>query len=155
MDPRSSPRRTGTPFPRVEFFPFRSATLDRPTIVYILSRAHSGSTLLDVLLSSHDQVVSVGELKQIVRREDPFCTCEAERVRECSFWQHLSERLVQRTGRTIFEQPIESEDPEEFREANRAVYDEVATATGVSVIVDSSKDHGRLAGLLAAGSFDL
>ncbi len=127
----------------------------RPTIVYILSRGHSGSTLLDMLLSSHDDVVSVGELKQIARQDNPWCTCKADRVRQCSFWQRVSAELVERTSKTLFEQKFTSTDPDELRVANHAVYEAVAAISGVSVIVDSSKDHWRLSRLLEDGTFDI
>ena len=131
------------------------STLAQPTIVYILSRGHSGSTLLDMLLSSHDNVVSVGELKQIAGRGNPGCTCKAGRVRQCSFWQRVSAELAERTGKTLFEHRITSTDPDELRTANHAVYDTVAAISGVSVIVDSSKERRRLSRLLEDGTFDL
>jgi hypothetical protein len=127
----------------------------RPTIVYILSRGHSGSTLLDLLLSSHPQIQSVGELKQIARREDPSCSCGVERVRECPFWTDVSERLVRRTGTPLLDQPIESDDIEAAQRANHTVYEEIAAAANTSVIVDSSKDHRRLEALLADDDFDV
>ena len=36
---------------------------DQIQLVYITGRGHSGSTLLDLLISAHSEVVSVGEAK--------------------------------------------------------------------------------------------
>ena len=36
-------------------------------ILYITSLSHSGSTLLDVLLNAHPDVISIGEVKQLGR----------------------------------------------------------------------------------------
>ena len=36
-------------------------------ILYITSLSHSGSTLLDVMLNAHPDIISVGEVKQLGR----------------------------------------------------------------------------------------
>ena len=36
-------------------------------VIFIASLSHSGSTLLDLMLNAHPQMVSVGELKQLGR----------------------------------------------------------------------------------------
>ena len=39
----------------------------KPKIIFIASLSHSGSTLLDLMLNAHPEVVSVGEVKQLRR----------------------------------------------------------------------------------------
>ncbi|MGB2988192.1 MAG: sulfotransferase [Phycisphaerae bacterium] len=66
-------------------------------LVYILAASHSGSTLLAMLLGSHPETCTVGELKA-TSLGDPdryLCSCGV-RVKECEFWQGVSERMAQR-----------------------------------------------------------
>jgi len=80
-------------------------------LVYIASDVRSGSTLLDLLLSGHESVTSVGELqflKSHYRREgtgyswDWVCTCGLHLDR-CSFWRRVNQRLEPVLGRNLGE----------------------------------------------------
>lgn len=71
----------------------------RPKIplVYILAASHSGSTLLAMLLGSHPDVCTVGELKA-TNLGDPDryrCSCR-ELIRKCPFWAAISHDLALR-----------------------------------------------------------
>ncbi|OHB76608.1 MAG: hypothetical protein A2Z25_06080 [Planctomycetes bacterium RBG_16_55_9] len=57
-------------------------------LAYILAASHSGSTLLTMLLNSHPDVATVGELApgHMEDGEGYRCSC-GTRIRECSFWQ--------------------------------------------------------------------
>ena len=63
----------------------------RIPLVYVLSNGRSGSTLLDLLLGSHAQAWSVGELQvlpwELEEHRDP-CGC-GEFLDECDFWKPL------------------------------------------------------------------
>lgn len=74
-------------------------------IIMVLSDVRSGSTLLDQLLGAHPSILSLGEvhwLAAYVREDrtlyDPVhplvCTC-GRTVRDCSFWQQVSDSLGQ------------------------------------------------------------
>jgi len=58
-------------------------------LAYILAASHSGSTLLSMLLASHEQVATVGELKlarESLGNLDRYrCSC-GELIRQCPFW---------------------------------------------------------------------
>ena len=56
-------------------------------IVYILGTGHCGSTLLDLLLSSHKDVFGCGELKYIQKGEF-ICGCGQEK-KACTFWSDI------------------------------------------------------------------
>ena len=60
-------------------------------VVYVISVSHSGSTLLDLLISSHSTTVSVGEAKRYSpsSKSRPSCACKAPSVWECPFWQRV------------------------------------------------------------------
>ena len=81
-------------------------TINPLTIVHILCPGHSGSTLLDLLLGSHSQVVSVGEIKwfkqtstesakEVTARK---CMCGAPTITNCPFWRDVEIELNRSAG---------------------------------------------------------
>jgi hypothetical protein len=68
-------------------------------LVYILSASHSGSTLLSMLLNSHPEIVTTGELKLSSRAIGDVtryrCSC-GKFINQCSFWQKIKEGMSQR-----------------------------------------------------------
>jgi hypothetical protein len=124
-------------------------------VVYITGRGHSGSTLLDLLISAHPEVVSVGEAKCLVTRPDEPCTCGAENVFVCPFWERVDAALRERAGLRLGQIDIDSEDAATFAAHNRAFFEAVAEVAGKRIIVDSSKNVDRLEALLEAELFPL
>jgi hypothetical protein len=62
-------------------------TAGKPTVVYLLAASHSGSTLLALLLASHPEICTTGELK-VTSLGDPNryrCSCGVP-IRQCPFW---------------------------------------------------------------------
>lgn len=59
-------------------------------VVYIASVGYSGSTLLDMLLGSNDNVTTLGEayLLSQYAGSDAGCTC-GEKVKDCKFWSQV------------------------------------------------------------------
>lgn len=79
---------------------------NRIRYVYICSAGHSGSTLLDLLLGSHSQIESLGEIinfSKNISLNTP-CTC-GEPVRSCSVWKQVVSILNDQLGIDIFKQP--------------------------------------------------
>lgn len=66
----------------------------RVRLVYILAASHSGSTLLAMLLNSHRDVCTVGELKatSLGDANRYRCSCRAL-IKECVFWRGISEDM--------------------------------------------------------------
>lgn len=60
-------------------------------LAYLLSASHSGTTLLALLLGSHRDAVTVGELKATSLGDpDQYrCSC-GELLKQCAFWQRLN-----------------------------------------------------------------
>jgi len=60
------------------------------TVVYIMGYGRSGSTILDILLNQHSEVVSVGALgtvyQWLLRNEK--CACSAP-IHQCRFWNRV------------------------------------------------------------------
>jgi len=98
-------------------------------IVYILGLAHTGTTIIDRILSCYPGVIGLGEVEHIFKKIDRRtihklnCPCGATST-ECPFWGHLT---AKRYGSTA-----------EF------LMDVVNTARsqGYSTIIDSSKSVG-------------
>lgn len=65
-------------------------------LAYILAASHSGSTLLSMLLASHEQIATVGELKlsrEALGNIDSYrCSC-GELIRQCRFWQTVKQGM--------------------------------------------------------------
>jgi len=74
--------------------------------IYICSAGHSGSTLLDLLLGSHSDVESLGEINQFPKNVslDTVCTC-GSKVSECGFWRSVVSLLDERLGTHIWNDP--------------------------------------------------
>lgn len=66
---------------------------------YILAASHSGSTLLAMLLNSHPDVATIGELTSgATRTLDGYrCSCR-ELITECSFWGRLTTAMRRRNA---------------------------------------------------------
>jgi hypothetical protein len=136
-------------------------------ILYIASMGHSGSTLLDYLLSAHSRVFSVGEIiflsdyahvrreKDQVHRFGSECTCGAETVWACPFWTEVDRVLTARSGMTLRDLELRQAEPAAFREHNTALFEAVAEVAGTRVIVDSSKAPRRLRMLLRHTDLDV
>jgi hypothetical protein len=129
----------------------------KPRILYIMSVSHSGSTLLDLLVSGHSQALSVGEAKRFSPTNSlkMSCTCQVELVWDCPFWGQVDSTLQRSSSLTLKTLDLCGGDDQVFVHHNRAFYTAVAQVTGRNVIVDSSKNFKRLRRLLSAGEFDL
>jgi hypothetical protein len=66
------------------------------TVIYIMGYGRSGSTILDILLNQHSDVVSVGALGTVYQwlLRNERCACSAP-VRECAFWNEVCGRQLQ------------------------------------------------------------
>jgi len=67
----------------------------RQRLVYVMASSHSGSTLLALLLASHPEVTTVGELNaSAIDDPDRYrCSC-GTLIRECEFWRRMAERMA-------------------------------------------------------------
>jgi hypothetical protein len=68
-------------------------------LAYILAASHSGSTLLAMLLGSHPQIVTLGEMtlsaKSLGDLDRYRCSCGCL-IRECEFWRKVKEGMARR-----------------------------------------------------------
>ena len=63
-------------------------------IIYIGGYGRSGSTVLDLLLGQHKEIVSGGELVHVLKqlKQDKICTC-GEKASHCNVWRRCSQYL--------------------------------------------------------------
>ncbi len=127
----------------------------RPRILYVMCPGHSGSTLLDLLLSRHSRIGTVGELKTLSTKPEVRCLCGVTPFSSCGFWREVEARMKATSGLAFADLDLLSADPARFTAHNAAVYAACAEVTGRSVLVDSSKSRPRLEGLLASSAFDV
>lgn len=131
--------------------------MTRGTLVYIAGRGFSGSTLLDLLIGSHSEAISTGELRALSDRTrakgknfaEDVCTCGAPRMYDCPFWSMIDRRIVERTRHNLG--TIDVYD----RDSNRAILDAIHDISGRRFVVDSSKQPERLRQLLADDTLDV
>lgn len=121
-------------------------------ILYITSRGHSGSTLLDLLISGHSAVTSVGEIKMLASAEvgRKLCSCHGLEPRCCPYWQEVEDHLIASAGLHFIDLSLEGDDLEIVHRHNLALFNSVSVVSGCRTIVDSSKNLSRLVGLLNA-----
>ncbi|MFC1852890.1 sulfotransferase [candidate division CSSED10-310 bacterium] len=126
-------------------------------IIYIAGVGHSGSTLLDLLISSHSKITSVGEAKVLV---SPFevgashilltkrCTCGSPTILDCEFWQSVNNALLEKYKLSLDHLELSSSNHQTFRNHNIAFFDTVSAVSRCEYVVDSSKNPERLKKLL-------
>lgn len=149
-------------------------------VIYIMGAGHSGSTLLDIVLSNHRNVVGVGELYKLHRsgwhRDDNRrCSC-GKSIHDCAFWRSIHEKLsavedghvdnylnLQRKYernftawlRLTFPHPRVMSGLSDYGRRTAELLEAIKEASGKSVIVDSSKIPRRAYALLQNPSVDL
>jgi hypothetical protein len=118
----------------------------QPRVLFIAGLTHSGTTLLDVLLSRHPNVVGLGEVRLVIGprspklyEEDRRCTC-GSLMSGCPFWSVVRTRLV-------------DEKPPDIRARYEILFDTFVSVFGPSAwMADASKSRRALADLVATGA---
>ena len=124
-------------------------------ILYIAGYGRSGSTVLDVILGNHPDIVSVGELAYLLDdwgEPDRHCAC-GRLYRQCTFWKHLPDvvsvsedirrivRHIEKRSRTfpILSGTVNLERQREYRVFQRRLFSYIQEQSGKSIVLDSSK----------------
>jgi len=134
-------------------------------VIYIVSNAHSGSTLLDMILGSGKGCFSAGELAFITRDTimEEYCSCE-NKISECEVWTEIlkeweTEREISyqqyqdlfwryERKKTFFRALGNRFRPsvsfKKYCQATQQLFQTIQKVTGCSVIIDSSKSPQRI-----------
>lgn len=140
-------------------------TTDRPTVLCIIGKGRSGSTLLDTILGQLEGVFSTGEMGRLWQwglTNGYRCGC-GEPVRECATWEAIVDRAFHGDPEREAREVIAWQDHvlrwprvprllmqrsgrldgwpelERYTQHLSDVYRSIATETGARVIVDSTK----------------
>jgi hypothetical protein len=128
---------------------------DRPTLLFITSRGHSGSTLTEMLIGAHSRVLPLGELKQLGSDRQEACRCGAAHILACPFWSKVEATLRSEDNLSLERLELDHPDPEIFGRHNGALLRAAQRISGATLLIDSSKTLKRLERLDASGCFDL
>ena len=134
-------------------------------VIYIAGAAHSGSTLLDLMLNAHPEIVSVGEVLKLNRQlgyRDPErknyapCSCGAPSLLQCKFWSAVDAETRATAGKSLTELDVLDSDTRDPRHApNVTLFKAIAAVSGKNFIVDSSKIPRRLSQLMQFPELDV
>jgi hypothetical protein len=131
-------------------------------VIYIAGTSHSGSTLLDLMLNAHPQIVSVGEVVNLNRQltyKNPKkktyrrCSCGAPSLWACEFWSGVNQRMQQAVGKSLLELNLLDQGRSSAPDA--ALFTAIAKVSGKNFIVDSSKLPSRLARLMRSPELEV
>mgnify|MGYP006266744323 CR=1 FL=1 len=140
--------------------------MKRIEIIYILSSGHSGSTLLNLVLGTHKNAISLGELKYLksfvfnhkekTRTIRLKCDC-GKYHNACFFWSPVLKKINFQKLYPIQEGTLKR--LEFIKQAGsiknyEQLYKEISN-NGENVIIDSSKDLTYLHFLLKSNKFDI
>ncbi|MGN7614073.1 sulfotransferase [Magnetococcales bacterium HHB-1] len=150
-----------------------SSDPERPRIIYIMGLARSGTTLLEIMLSSGKNVFGAGELTALIQDgliDNQTCSCQ-QPFNNCSVWRAIQDDL---TAQNLEEQAklqrriewhdglfrqllrgLTSEEKTQYSTFNSALLEAIQKNTGASVIIDSSKYAGRALALSELVKADL
>lgn len=141
-------------------------------VVYIAGYGHSGSTLLNILLGQHPDLMGAGELFRLPAAwaAEEFCSC-GEPLTRCPVWREIVHRWRRSTddepvstyGRlqTSFEGWLprgragDSSAWRAYAEQTVSLFQAIRDVTGRDVIVDSSKLPARARALARMPGIDL
>ena len=134
-------------------------------VIYIAGAAHSGSTLLDLMLNAHPEIVSVGEVLKLNRQlgyRDPErknyapCSCGAPSLLQCKFWSAVDAEIRATAEKSLTELDVLDSDTRDPRHApNVTLFKAIAAVSGKNFIVDSSKIPRRLSQLMQFPELDV
>ncbi len=129
--------------------------------IYIVGSGHSGSTLLELLISNCPRVFAMGEASRIhsAFKRNSLCSCGVS-IRDCQQWQEILPAFTDSTLR-IYGYGSDSavslagEKAVAFSESYHELLEQVRRGTGCSVFTDSSKSLSRLVALSRIARLDL
>ena len=133
-------------------------------VIYIAGAAHSGSTLLDMMLNAHPEIISVGEVLKLNNVKywksgavkATRCSCGASGLLQCPFWSRVNERIREMRGKTLADLNVDDyRTHDEECEPNSILFEAISEVSGKEFVVDSSKMPRRLDYLLRQKELDV
>jgi len=133
-------------------------------VISIAGASHSGSTLLDMMLNAHPEIVSVGEVLKLNRVKywksgevkTARCSCGASGLLQCEFWARVNAWTEKTYGKSLAGLNVDDYRPrEEDHEPNSVLFRAISEVSGKKFVVDSSKIPRRLDYLMRRTELDV
>jgi hypothetical protein len=76
--------------------------IKKTKLIYVLSAAYSGSTLMGLALGEHPSIINLGEVTNLEHdySESAKCTCK-ESLRNCSFWTSVKQLVDEKSSQSL------------------------------------------------------
>lgn len=155
----------------------KQSNTERPIVVHFIGAGRSGSTLLNIILDNHPQIMGTGELLFLVRSwvNGDYCSC-AQPLSSCPFWSTVFSEWLRRTGmnspneylalqkmyeryrrlpRYLFGSVNSSEEFRKYSAYTSQLFQVIRELSDARVIVDSSKNPARVLSLTMVPDIDL
>lgn len=150
---------------RTEIESRRMATSEKFILVYILGAGHCGSTLLNLLLNGHSQILGLSEVETIGR----YITAEDEvsdNPLHTDFWQEVKQCYETNAETAWLKLDIahpsrkqlcawSAEEMARWVRTNELLFACIAKKSGARILVDASKSWQRLYLLRRSGLFNI
>jgi Sulfotransferase family len=137
-------------------------------LCYILGSGHCGSTLFDLMLNGHSQVLGLGEVVALKRDFKALFSDEATEFPLCykSFWNEVKRRYESLSGKPVEEVNVSHPtwktirswrpaDIEAWTKSNCMLFSCIQQISGARILTDSSKFPHRLYLLQRSRLFDI
>jgi hypothetical protein len=134
-------------------------------VIYITGAAHSGSTLLELMLNAHPEIVSVGEvanLNSVIKIDErgrpkfARCSCSAPSIQRCPFWSSVDKSIQRIGGKRLWDLDLQDYDSYDTQHApNLLLFRAISEVSGKKFVVDSSKTPRRLSHLMRFKEFNV
>lgn len=147
-----------------------------PRVIYVMGEGRSGSTLLDQMLGTHENVWGAGELWSFFSEETAItgdCSC-GQKVSDCTYWQEVKTQYLGAVGDSDLKRSHELRTALDgvkalvrsllrvppgrfsvYQKDTHAIYRVLSEVTGRTVVVDSTKQVGRAHNLLRMEDLDV
>lgn len=128
---------------------------NKPKIILIVSCGYSGSTLLDLILGSHSDIIGLGELKDfdLCLDSNQLCTCWKLHSR-CPFWNTVRQKIAHRNEGLSFRINPPGVSSAEILNRTIEVYSAIHHVSSTNFLVDSSKGPDRARLLQESGQIE-
>ena len=145
-------------------------------ILYVMGEGRSGSTILDIILGTHSDIIGVGELWSMLTENEKLtgqCSC-GKTVGECEFWTSTKKKYINQLDKRTLEMvhntrlkhdqlrrfPLKlagfkGKGVERYNLDADLLYTTISKVSGKSIIVDSTKQIGRAFNILNSPSLDV
>lgn len=137
----------------------------RYTIVYIHGSGHCGSTLLNLLLNAHSNIIGLSEISTLHKSfMDKKFGSEAAELSKTKFWRSILNEFEQRSGTSLLEESnrfrlpdwqeyfsLDEDEVSHIQKVDRAFFDSIGNRVNTAIICDASKFLVRLHMLISSG----